>query len=354
MAQDSVKAVRATSGSRVGAIEAALASGDLDRAVRLYEEGGRTASEQLLAAVQDAGSPTPENAAKMYLLARDFRMAARLYEHCRQWPDAANMYEECGELASAARCHKRSGDLPRAAKTYDVAGNSEQALILYEKLGLHKERADCLARSGQPFAAAQVYRELGNVRAEVETLRRVPDDAPERLASVRRLTVLLLQRNRVAEATQLVAETLRDHEDAKQDPALHELLAELFEKQGQASEAAGLRARAATLPRRDRLVADAGPAGEASASPATSGADGYALLKALPLFAKLSLADMKDLDRIAAEVTFQPGSILVETGVDAPGLLVLVEGTAEVLALGAEGTRHLNLSRENETEAATQ
>ena len=43
------------------------------------------------------------NAARVFVLARDFARAARLYEQLKAWPDAAHIYEEAGDFTEEVR-----------------------------------------------------------------------------------------------------------------------------------------------------------------------------------------------------------------------------------------------------------
>src|SRR5712691_9587098 len=190
-------------GNVVRALQAALTQGDLDLAARMYEDSGQHVAEQLFTTVLQMPVATRHNAARMFVLARDFTRAARLYEQLKAWPDAAHIYEEASDFAAAGRCWKRSGDLSRAARNLDAAGDADQALALYEQIGDREARADCLLRSGHPFDAADLYAELGNVRGEVDALRKVPNTDPRRVDAVKRLAAILGRRNRLAEATQL-------------------------------------------------------------------------------------------------------------------------------------------------------
>ncbi len=144
-------------GNVVRALQAALVQGDLDLAARMYEDGGQHVAEQLFTTVLQMPVATRHNAARMFVLARDFARAARLYEQLKAWPDAAHIYEEASDFAAAARCWKRSGDLSRAARNFDAAGDGDQALALYEQIGDQESRADCLLRSGRAFEAADLY-----------------------------------------------------------------------------------------------------------------------------------------------------------------------------------------------------
>ncbi len=279
-------------GNVVRALQAALTQGDLDLAARMYEDSGQHVAEQLFTTVLQTPAATRHNAARMFVLARDFARAARLYEQLKAWPDAAHIYEEASDFAAAGRCWKRSGDLSRAARNLDAAGDADQAVALYEQIGDRESRADCLLRSGRFFEAADLYVELGNVRGEVDALRKVPQTDPRRVDAVKRL--------------------------------------------------ARVRTRMQRIAARERIVAAAPPPPPSASGPAPAPLEDYGFLKAIPLFGKLPLQDMKDLYRLSAEVTYKPGAIVVEEGVDAPGLIVIVEGSAEVVAIGAGGARHLN------------
>src|SRR5713101_5728871 len=229
----------------------------------------------------------------------------------------------------------------RAARNFDAAGDGDQALALYEQIGDQESRADCLLRSGRAFEAADLYVELGNVRGEVDALRKVPETDPLRVDAVKRLAAILARRNRLAEATQLAADALRENDAAKKDLGLHELLVDLLVRQGLHDQAERVRTRMQRIAARERVGAAVAPPPSAS-GPAPAAPEDYGFLKAIPLFGKLPLQDMKDLYRLSAEVTYKPGAIVVEEGVDAPGLIVIVEGSAEVVAIGAGGARHLN------------
>ncbi len=329
-------------GNVVRALQAALTQGDLDLAARMYEDSGQHVAEQLFTTVLQTPAATRHNAARMFVLARDFARAARLYEQLKAWPDAAHIYEEASDFAAAGRCWKRSGDLSRAARNLDAAGDADQAVALYEQIGDRESRADCLLRSGRFFEAADLYVELGNVRGEVDALRKVPQTDPRRVDAVKRLAPILARRNRLAEATQLAADALRENEAAKKDLGFHELLVDLLVRQGLHDQAERVRPRMQRIAARERIVAAAPPPPPSASGPAPAPLEDYGFLKAIPLFGKLPLQDMKDLYRLSAEVTYKPGAIVVEEGVDAPGLIVIVEGSAEVVAIGAGGARHLN------------
>lgn len=324
------------------ALQVALAKGDVELACRMYEESGQRVAEQLLTSVRAFPPHVGEAAARMYALARDFGRAARLFESLKAWPDAASMYEVGRDFASAARCWKRSGNLPRAARNCDAAGKTDEALALYEQIGDREARADCLLRGNRPLEAAEVYFQLGNVRGEVDALRKVSAGDPRYVEAVRRLVSVLARRNRLVEATQLAADAIRENDAARMDVGLHQLLVDLLVRQQMHDHAERVRTRMQRIAAREQTSSPTPSIDPEKTDPGFAPPEDYAFLKAIPLFGKLSLEDMKDLYRLATEVTYRPGAFLVEAGVDAPGLIVIVEGTAEVMTVGPAGARHLN------------
>jgi tetratricopeptide (TPR) repeat protein len=322
----------------VTAIVAALEHGEIDEAAALYERSGRAVADQLLNLMQQGDKRTREAGVRMYVKARDFARAGRLHEQQRFWPDAAKMYEEASDAISAARCWRKAGEPRRAARALDAAGSVDEAAALYQELGDFDALAACLARAERWVEAGAAYRAAGNARAETDALRQVPPDHPDRVPAVKRLAEILLKRNRAADAAQLVADVLRDNEAGRTDIELHDLLASLFEQIGQSGHAERLRLRAQRLRSRAAVASEELP----TPAPTAPEQDGYGFLKQIPIFARLTLGDMRDLYRLTSEETWPPGANIVEAGVDAPGLVVILEGDAEVYALSGEGARHLN------------
>lgn len=325
----------------VAVMVAMLQQGEVDSASQLYEEGGRAVAEQMLAVLIKSDKSVREAGAAMYVQARDFSRAARLHESARFWPDAAKMYEEAGDMPSAARCWTKAGEPQRAARAHDAGGAVEEAAALYQELKQPEARGTVLARGEHWLRSAQAYREAGNTRAETDVLRQVPAQHPDRVPAVKRLAEILLHRNRASEAAQAVADVLRDNDAGRTDVELHELLAGLLERLGQSGHAERLRLRAERLRGRQGVVREE-PEQVPSPEPVVTPPEGYQFLKSIPIFSRLSLGDMRDLYRLAKEETWKPGQQIVEVGIDAPGLIIIIEGDAEVYAVSDDGPRHLN------------
>ncbi len=253
---------------------------------------------------------------------------------CQRWPEAARCFEQVGDFVSAGKCLQAAGDPGKAAAAYDRAGKVDLALQLYQEAGAREATADCLARHGRLLEAADLYAELGNVRGQVEALRNVRAEDPGKPAAARRLAELLVRYDRAAEATQHLVETARLCPAARDDVALFQQLVALFEKQGMEAQAKKAREHLLLLGSEQEI-----PLITATPLPADDYPPriGYDVLKSIPVFAEISAVDMKDLYRLAEERRFRPGEGIVELAVEAPGLMVLVEGEAEVFA--ADGRR---------------
>lgn len=329
----------------VGSVLRALESGLTDHACEVYEESGAEAANDILAAVKASQREVVEAGAQMFALARDFSRAARLHESLKDHLSAAQQYEAAGELEYAGRCHERLGDRRRAAGCYDAAGALEKAIALYQGTGDKADVARCLLRQGRGLDAARIYRELGNLRGEVDALRAVRGDTAHRAAATRRLTEILLERGKIPEATQVAAEAIRESAACRSDRAILEQLADLYDRQGQAAPAANVRARIAELGSAPQVASTPQPRIDPSSARTVPGEpvrDGYGFLKAIPLFAKLTLDDMKELYRLTTEVSFAPGEVLIEQGTDGRGLFIVLKGKLDVLLVHAEGAKKLN------------
>ena len=316
----------------------ACATGDLEGAVRLYEDHGAGLGEELFTAFATASSTTRDNAAKMFARARDFFRAAKMMMSCRRFVDAAGYFEQAGDFAHAAKCYQAAGDNERAAAAYDRGGQVDLAVRLYEMAGARATVADCLVRHGRALEGANVYRDLDNVRGEVEALRQVRPEDPGKPEAARRLAAMYERFNRGREAVQHLVETMRLCPAARADAELINQLLSLFEGQGMKEQAQKLRAHLAAIGARASMPEPVVPEKEGS-FPARAE---YEALKAIPIFAELSQDDMKDLYRIAEEKRFGEGAMVVDVDAEAPGLIVLAEGAAEVFAVKGKEMKKLN------------
>lgn len=318
-----------------------VAKGDLDVAVKLYEETGSSAREQLLQEAAAASFETKKAIALLFRKARDFKAAARAFAHAKLDGEAAASFEQAGDYPAAAACWARAGEVLKAAAAYERAGQTKEAVELYRQAGAAERAAECLARGQRYLEAAQEFRAQKNTHAEVEALRAGLSAEPGNLELAARLGELMLQHGRKEQAAQLLIETAQRSPAAKENGAYLTLLAQALDAVGNAPAAAKIRARLQGMPAVSTapVVAATSPGAAAIHTPQ---ADAYGFLKALPMFAELTLEDMKALYRVCQQRTFAAGQHLIEIGQPGKGLFVIVDGQVEVYAGPDAGSRLLN------------
>ncbi|MBX7096658.1 MAG: cyclic nucleotide-binding domain-containing protein [Myxococcaceae bacterium] len=315
-----------------------LAKGEVDAAVRLYEETGAVVRAELLTEAETASFDTKKNIAQLFRKARDFAAAAKVFRACKLDGDAAAAYEAASDFAEAAAAWVRAGDLTRGAAAFERAGKTEQALELYRKAGATDRVAEGLARSKRFLEAAEEFRRLGNTHAEFEALRSGFAEEPGNVEVVSRLAEVMLQHGRSEKTALLLTETVRRTPAAMSNSRFVGLLAAALEAVGNAEAAAKVRARLKGLP----PAPAAPPVVQGKLPAAEPGSDAYGFLKALPMFADLSFDDMKSLYRVCTLHAFQPGQHLIEPGQPGRGLFLIVSGQVEVFAGADASARLLN------------
>jgi tetratricopeptide (TPR) repeat protein len=300
----------------VGAIKDNLQAGDWAQAAMIFELAPAGTAKVLLEEItsDDAANPdTIENAAKMFAEARDF--------------------------GSAGSAFQQAGDLQGAAEQY--------------------------ARQANYWEAAKLYRELGDSHQEVGMLQQVPQSSPDRLAAVDRLSDLMVEHGYLADAAQLLTDTMRElhNKDAGIDLAtkLVPLLVRLDKHDEARAVQSWLDQQAPTLEPIAEEEPPAPPAAEdispvsaqtpiehlAGFSPAPKkkrNPMAYRTLKSIPMFAELSIVDMKDLYKQCEERAFAVGESLLTKGEPGKGLFAIVEGRANVSNNG----RQLNVAAEGD------
>jgi len=328
-----------SAGGSINNLRGLLGRGNVDEATRVYEEAGGSLAAALLNEAKTASSTTRAAIAEVFSRSRDFASAARVCELGNRHQDAATFFEKAGDFASAAAAWQKANEPAKAGAAYERIGRSDLALQLYQQAGASENLAECLARQGRTMDAALLYRQQGNLHAEVEMLKSVPLMDAQRPAAVKRLAELMAHYGHAAQAVPLLIEAARHHPAAQNDVELRSILVRLLEGLGRMEEAARVNAgMGAPVPAQPAV------SGSAAADPQAmdSAADAYAYLKAIPVFAELTIEDMRDLFRIAREATFPAGTVVLEQGVPGPGLVVIVQGSVEVIAMGDGAPRLLN------------
>jgi hypothetical protein len=322
-------------------LRALLAKGDIDAAVALYEETAGAARDGLIEEAKSASFDLKKAISLMLVRARDFAGAGLVFELARLENEAAKNYEQAGSPAAAGACYERSGELLKAAACFERAGKFDRALELYQSAGAKEPLAECLARQKRFDEASVVYRGLGNTHAEVEVLRAAVQARQGGLGAVRRLASLMVQYGHAPKAAELVMDTVRNVAEARRDGLFLELTAQVLELTNKPEAAAKVRNKLGLLSAPGlQSPPPSAPPLAVTGSKAT--ADGYGFLKALPMFAELSLPDMKGLYRSCSELQFTVGQHLIEIGQPGKGLFVIVDGMVEVYGGPDVGSRLLN------------
>ena len=328
-------------GGPLSQLRGLLARQDLDGAVRLYEETGASARAGLVQEAVAASFELKKSIALMFKRARDFAAAGEVYAAAKLDAEAAPAFEQANDFVRAADAWKRLGEIIKAAAAYERAGRLDDAVALYGQAGSKEQMAEALAR-GQKFeAAAALYRDLGNLHAEVETLRACVAATPDALVPTLRLAELMVNHGHAPRAIELLMTSVRSSEKARNDPTLLEYLAQLLDSSGSAVAAVKVRARIPAAPPREPKPIPVLRAALPMPA-ATPGGDAYGFLKALPMFGDLSLDDMRSLFRVCVQHGFGPGQDLIEPGQPGRGLFVIVDGQVEVYSGTGADSRLLN------------
>src|SRR5215217_531842 len=236
---------------------------ETDEAAQLYEELGASQRERLRK--QAAQGPVKERRGLVEVLrrARDFLGAARLMDGSGDDAAAADLYVQSGQYMEAAEAWLRAGDSERAAAAFERGGALERALEVYRGLGARESMAQCLVRLKRLFDAADLYRELGQPHAEVEALGGVTPEDPRYIEAVLRMCRLLDVEGFTHRALAVLVDALASSEVARAEPAMVTERARLLRRMGMNAEAE------AVLGRRNAAIA-------------TTVANGYRFLKAIP------------------------------------------------------------------------
>ena len=327
-------------GGPVPSLRGLLGRGDIDAAVKLYEETGGGARAGLLQEAAIASFELKKAIAQTFKRARDFASAGAVFELANNMAEAAPCFEQSNDFVRAASAWKKCGELLRAAAAYERAGRVDEAVELYTQAGAREQLAEALARGRRFEAAAVVYRELQNLHAEVESLRAALAVAPGSVGPSMRLAELFAQHGQLPRATELLMESARVNAEARTDATLLEYLARLLDASNNPSAAARVRSHIGAAP-----VSKPTPiptVAAAPVAPTTPGGDAYGFLKALPMFTDLALDDMRSLFRVCTQHGFGPGMNLIEPGQPGRGLFVIVDGQVEVFGGIGNDARLLN------------
>jgi CRP/FNR family transcriptional regulator, cyclic AMP receptor protein len=292
----------------LGGLLVALKGGRIDEAVDVYSRCREDIGFQLIARVQ-ADPALFKQTANLFFRARDYARAAYCCEQLEEYAKAAQLYERCDDWAHAAQMYAAAGEGAKAAEMFEKDGDLVAAARLFKDLKETLRAASCFERAKRPFDAATLYQEAGRFEKAIELLNAVDEDSPDRKVANKVIRELMAQANLKRSGTGQIA-------------------AAAIAPAGLAAAGAGGAARTPG-PVPEPILMGGGQLGEDGKGIVTV-MDGFDVLKDLPLFAMLSLTELKSLYHLCEVVTVLPGQVLIRGGLAAEALFVVMDGELEV------------------------
>ncbi|HUT78576.1 MAG TPA: cyclic nucleotide-binding domain-containing protein [Polyangia bacterium] len=373
------------SGNVVQVIGDYLRKDEIDRAVSLLAASDAEIGDALMAEARVGASREHwRKLARLFGEARDVARAAACAETIDDHQAAARFYEAAYDWNRAAAAYARAGDPRKSGEMHERALSFDQAAAAFLEAGDHLRAAEAYARAGACYHAGHLYLRLGRYEKAVELLQRV--DRMERwyAESSALLGRFFEKTGNDEQALQRYAEAVRGRPLDENTAEIHHRLAGLLARGGRMEQAArlwtavlgavadhpGARQGLALLgaATREPPALPAAPAATpsaAAAAPASSGAGfpplilpgdpqapaappaaprgvvavrgDFDVLRSLPVFAALSLDELRSLHTLADRQSFDPGAVLIEEGEPGRNLFVLVAGEVKVEVDGGAG-----------------
>jgi len=179
-------------------IEAFLASGDKDKALRLLE--GRRGLDRRFKADAFRRMGRPVEAAEMYVSLGSMREAAELFEKGRDWSRAATAWETARDLLRAGEAFERAERFSDAGRCFLAAAKPEAAARLYLRGGDLLGGGAALEQAGRRLDAAKIYTQANDDSRAARVLRAIQPEDPDYLAATHQLAPILLKQRAFDEA----------------------------------------------------------------------------------------------------------------------------------------------------------
>ncbi len=370
-----------TAGQVRGVILGHLGLGEIDAAAALLATSAPEVGDALLDEDAAAASGAVRVAmAEMFFRARDFARAGRAAVLVGDPARAASFFERSYQHGRAAQLYEQAGQLDRAAAMHEREQAFDRAAQLYEQLGQLDLAAEAHEKGGRGFEAGRLWAKLRRFDRAVDALQKVPQRDPRWASSVLLLGRIFEHAGHRDVAVARYLEVAKAGPPTRDNVGVFERLGELYAQAGEVKAARKLlRAVLAIDPTRERaaqglaslppeppgaahasmppkpgaplavaplvlppLTAMRAPAG---AAPAVAGGRGMTSLTAvhedvdtlrqLPLFADLSLDELRTLHALGHRRAYAAGALLIEQGQAAEHVIVLLAGSVQVSARGA-------------------
>ena len=341
-----------------------LAKGELDEAASLLASCAENVGDDLIREVTSGGASKQimGSLAEMFYKARDFERAARCAEQAGRPDIAAKFLEANYDLEQAAEHYLKANDLAKAAELFERNLSFDRAAELLLKMKDFPRAAENLERAGNYFYAGQLYLKMSRWDKAVEVLQRVDNMAQHFIPSTRLLGQVLEKTGNNNMAMQRYLEVVRNRPLDAETLEIHYRLAKLCAQQGHTRQAEQLINGVLGLdPNHEgarQVVAQIGGGGAAAQAPAGApaaldlgeaapGEDAddrivgvdrdFEFLRQVPLFAELSLDELKYVQTMCEKVSYAAGARLITLGQPGEALFVLAHGKVAVTTPGAGG-----------------
>jgi tetratricopeptide (TPR) repeat protein len=363
-------------GKVVNVLIAHIARDEIDRAASLFASCAENVGDELMGEIARGGTSkhTLSRLAEMFGRAKDYRRAALCAERAGEPATAARFLEADYELGKAAEYYLAADDLPRAAALFERDLAFDRAAEIFLDIKDFPRAAENLERAGRLFESGRVYVKMKRWDRAMDVLQKVPPDAADFPASAlllgrilektgnvqaaarsyvavvrsrpldattvdvhTRLAALCIRENHVPQAKKLVAGVLEHDPDNEEARRLAERLSD------------SPRPTAVTLsPTAEMMSGGAGEpppldlgehTGEEAGRERVVGVDGdFEFLRRVPLFAELSLEELKYVQSMCERVRFAPGERLITQGEPGEALFVIARGRAAITRTRPDGT----------------
>jgi tetratricopeptide (TPR) repeat protein len=290
----------------IGGLLAALKEGRIDEAVDVYTRCREDIGYQVIARAQ-SDQELFRQCANLFFRARDYSRAAYCCEQLEEHLKAASLYERCDDWPQAAQMYAAAGERPKAAEMFEKAGNFADAAQLFKDLGEHLRAAVCYARAHKHLEASAQYQAAGKIEKAIEALSPIEEGSPDRKVADRLVKELMA-------AMQL-----------------------LRSKTGQL-------ARSDVAPPGAPILVGGGEVA-ASGKNIVTVMEGFDILRELPLFAEVSLSDLKAIYHLCALESIEAGTVLVGAGQLAPALFLVAQGGLQVRTSSGEIVAELGVGQ---------
>ena len=267
---------------------ATVTAGRIDDAALLYAQVREDIAFQLISRTQ-GNLEVFRQVANLFFRARDHARAAYCCEQLDEHHKAAELYERADDHALAAQMYAIAGDTLKAAEMFEKAGSLVEAARLHLLLpgNDHAVRAAmCFERANRTFDAAQAWEKAGRAEKALGLYNAVDDDSGDKKVALKLAAVL----------------------------------------EGQLGMQ---RAQTGMIPAVVDIAIGGGHSDNASHQRVTM-MDGFDQLAKLPLFAEVSLTDLKALYHLCEIVELPFGATIIHAGTSSPALWVLLSGVLDV------------------------